>query len=242
MKCSQQSVSLAFIPARGGSVGIPNKNIALLNNLPMICYTIKSALESEISSVVISSDSKEILKISREYVEDRYHDRLCDVIFHHRSGKTSTSTSSIREAILEFIVDNPIDISYLLILQPTSPIRLVSHLNETLGLLGAGDYTSVVSVCEVSQHPREMIRIESDTRSGHFILDHNPDGQRQSYEKVYFINGSIYGYSFNHYLLEPGIVLKKNFFFIMSRVYSVDVDSQIDFDYAEYLMGKNQSL
>jgi CMP-N,N'-diacetyllegionaminic acid synthase len=227
--------TLAFIPARSGSKGIPNKNIKLLSGRPLITYSVESACLSDIDIIVISTDSADIFSIAQLYVKNHFPKRLSSLVWHHRPSNISGDCDVISTAIVHFFSVNLIDnVSDFVILQPTSPIRKESDINLSLEILKSQSYCSVISVCDPLHHPREVLIKKNNSVT--FLLDHHPGEQRQQYEKMHFINGSIYAYKKEYYLKNPQVVYTDSFLLEMDQVHSVDIDSIDDFYYADYLI------
>ena len=138
--------SVAFIPARSGSKGIPQKNIKPLHGKPLVTYTLQSALDSQVDEVVISTDCEKIYSICKNYVATRFPDKLKKLYYHKRPKELSEDTSDIKDAIRHYCIEKQRNEKVkILILQPTSPIRSVSHIDDVLKLLSAG-YESIISV------------------------------------------------------------------------------------------------
>lgn len=115
---------LGFIPAQGGSKGIPKKNLHELNGKPLILYTIKAALESKINRLIVSTDSKEIAEISRRYGAE---------VPFLRPKELAKDTSTIEEALFDVISRLEKNEGYrpelIVLLHPTSPLRQTKHIN-----------------------------------------------------------------------------------------------------------------
>jgi CMP-N,N'-diacetyllegionaminic acid synthase len=226
--------SIAFIPARSGSKGIPNKNIKPLYGKPLIIYTLIAALQSEADTVVVSSDSDETFLICQEYTAEKYPSSMNRLIYHKRPASLATDTSQISGAIKNFFIEWPWNSeSKLCILQPTSPIRCTLHINEMMNMLG-DRYASVISVTEPSQKPQEML--VNVNGKYEWLMGHQGGKQRQQYEKVAYINGSIYCFMLNHYLANEPVVGKGTRFYYMDDVHSIDIDTPMDFLIAECVL------
>jgi len=135
---------LAIIPARGGSKRLPNKNILNLSGKPLIAWSIEAALKSEyIDDIVVTSDSDKILEIARNY----------DVITIKRPYYLASDTANSIDVIKHVIenVDGKYD--YLVLLQPTSPLRNEKHIDEAIELLDIKKADAIISVCEM-EHSR----------------------------------------------------------------------------------------
>ena len=134
---------LAIIPARGGSKRLPRKNVLDLCGKPLIAYTIEAALKSKyIDKVIVSSDDEEILNISSNFGADIIK-RPIDL-----ANDTATTIDAIKHTI-----DNFENYDYIVLLQPTSPLRNEKHIDEAIELLEKKKADAVVSVCEMEHSP-----------------------------------------------------------------------------------------
>src|SRR3989338_6759359 len=215
--------TVVFIPARGGSKGVINKNLRLVNEKPLITYTLKVAILSQTSKVILSSDSEKIHEIAREFVNLECKEHKQKLVHHFRPSELSTDTSLISDVICDYFRNNLIDSNGILVLlQPTSPIRRTIDINNVIARFSDSSINSIVSACLVSQHPKEMFY--QDKKLNFLLLGDSKEQQRQMYNKVYFINGSIYAARLNFYLK------KKKFFDANSSIYFMDTISSVDID------------
>jgi CMP-N,N'-diacetyllegionaminic acid synthase len=233
--------TFAFIPARSGSKGVPGKNIKPLAGLPLIAHTLKIALESAIDYVVVSTDSNKIFEVCQQYVDEHFFGKRDKLIYHHRPEKLSGDSNLIQEAAADFYAKTDLkSLGTIVILQPTSPIRALEDVNALVDMLQSGKAKSAVSVCDPVQHPREMIKKGVD--GNEFILSEKFGEQRQQYEKIYFINGSIYAYSIYDYLNNPGVIYSDTFLYEMSQMKSIDIDTLVDFALVEIIIKNMDSI
>lgn len=227
---------LGIIPARGGSKGVPRKNIKLLGGKPLIAYTIEAALESGLDSVVVSTDDEEIAEIAKEY--------RAEVPFMRPGNLASDTAASMPVAIhalheMERINDTLYDA--VMLLQPTTPFRTSADIDEAIRLIEEKQSDSVISVVDVGgTHPARMKYLKND-----FLIDppfcEAKEGQnRQELEPMYIRNGAIY-------LTRRDVLLKGTYkgnscvALIMPSLRSVNIDTLFDFDYAEWLHTKQNS-
>ena len=125
---------VSVILARGGSKGIPNKNIILIKNKPLIQYSIQASLCSKVDETWVSTDSLSIKKIALD----------CGAQVLDRPSKLSTDTASSDDALLHF--SQHVDFDILVFLQPTSPLILFNDINTGLDLIKQSQYDSLFSV------------------------------------------------------------------------------------------------
>ena len=221
---------LAVIPARGGSKEIPKKNIKLLNGKPLIYWSIKQALLSRsVSRVVVSTDDPEIAEIALEYGADvpfmRPSELSCD---------ESSSYSVVTHALSEVT-----GYQGVLLLQPTSPLRTVGHIDELLKFAKDNDADSVVSVSEVKQHPFLMHYMNESNRLKRVVpLGENSEQilRRQNLPRVFMLNGAMY-YGKSRWILESGSLCGDGSLgYEMDEICSLDIDSVSDWELAENLI------
>jgi len=219
---------LAIIPARGGSKRLPRKNILDLAGKPLIAWSIESALESRyIDKVIVSSDDDEILQISKSFG--------ADII--NRPQELATDISTSFDAI-KHTIDETHPYDYIVLLQPTSPLRSTSHIDEAIETLVDKDADAVISVCEMDHSPLWSNTLPENESMNHFISEEVKNRRSQDLEDYYRLNGAIY-------ICKTDLLLKEETFFIKENIYaykmdrnsSVDIDEKIDFKLAEFFMG-----
>jgi|SaaInlStandDraft_4_1057021.scaffolds.fasta_scaffold48014_2 CMP-N,N'-diacetyllegionaminic acid synthase len=210
---------LAIIPARGGSKGLPRKNILDLEGKPLIAWTIEAALNSKyIDQVVVSTDDQDISDISRKY--------SCEIIKRpvELSGDRITMLPVIRHA-LEFLSIKHDNIMIVL-LQPTSPLRSYIHIDSAISML-TSEWTSVVSVCEAEHTPHKMYNV-IDSKLEDFTSKKWRGVPRQEIETVYRENGAIFVFDSNQVVNNNTLRGDRPRAFIMDTVNSIDIDTSLD--------------
>ena len=222
----QNKTFLAIIPARGGSKRLPRKNIVDLCGKPLIAWSIESGLKSKyIDKVVVSSDDEEILSIASKF--------KLDIIKRPDSLASDTATSF--DAI-KHVLSISKHYDYVLLLQPTSPLRNNTHIDKAIELLGQKNADAIISVCEMDHSPLWSNTLQEDGALDTFLRDDVLDKRSQELEKYYRVNGAIYICKLDKLLKEEGFFLKDNIYaYIMNRASSVDIDEQIDLDFARSL-------
>jgi N-acylneuraminate cytidylyltransferase/CMP-N,N'-diacetyllegionaminic acid synthase len=216
---------LAFIPARGGSKGIPHKNIALLNGKPLIQYTIEAAQESGyIDEIILSSDDAEIIDFARSLGLD---------VAYRRPPELGQDTTSMIDTVMHALdwlkeTTNYVPDSILL-LQPTSPLRRVTDIDNAIKKFIESNSPSLISVHEMIEHPYECIKI---TETGWSFLQKPATHayRRQDYkDKYYYINGAIYLITLRSLVSNKSFVVEgETDFYIMPQLYGTDVDTPFD--------------
>lgn len=218
---------LAIIPARGGSKRLPRKNILDLCGKPLIAWSIKAGLNSKyIDKVVVSSDDDEILNISLNFGAETIK----------RPVELASDTATTFDAI-KHTIDNFEKYDYIVLLQPTSPLRDAKHIDQAIELLETKKADAVVSVCEVDHSPLWSNTLPKDGNMSNFLKDEILNKRSQDLEKYYRLNGAIYICKTEKLLENKGFFLKDNIFaYKMDRESSVDIDEEMDFKIAEVLI------
>ena len=166
---------LAIIPARGGSKRLPRKNVLDLCGKPLIAYTIEAALKSKyIDKVIVSSDDEEILNISSNFGADIIK-RPIDL-----ANDTATTFDTIKHTI-----DNFEKCDYIVLLQPTSPLRNEKHIDEAIELLKEKNADAVVSVCEMEHSPLWSNTLPKDGNMNNFLRYEVLNQRSQDLDKFY---------------------------------------------------------
>ncbi len=225
---------LAVIPARGGSKGVPKKNIKEILNKPLIAYTIEAALQSEIfADVIVSTDSEEIAQVAKRFGANVPFIRPNEI-----SGDEVSSDDVILHA-LSFYKGEEIEFEEVCKLQPTSPLRKAQHLREAYELFHEKNADYLVSVCECEHSPLWSGTIGEDLRLDNFLREEVKRSCRQGLEKYYRLNGAIYMAKTKNFIENKNFFGKNSIGYIMQQIDSVDIDSNLDFAFAELIMGKN---
>ena len=222
---------IAIIPARGGSKGIPRKNIKLLGGKPLIAYSIEEALQSKhINKVIVSTEDKEIAEVSKKYG--------AEIIKRSEElAKDGTPTIDVVFHALDSLEQNKYMYDIIVLLQPTSPLRSTKDIDNSIDLFLSSSCDSVVSVCEATHSPYWCLKVENEYLKPLFG-DEYFRKRRQELETVYMPNGAIY-------VLAPRTLYKhKSFYcdctipYIMPAERSIDIDTKLDFMLAELLIKK----
>lgn len=229
---------LGLITARGGSKGIPGKNIKELAGKPLIAYTIEAAATSGIfNRIICSTDDPAIADVAKKYG--------CDVPFI-RPAELATDTTPhnlvLRHAI-EWLRDNENYVpDSVMILQPTAPLRTAAHIREAAAMFETSGADSVVSVAEIPSHYHPRWQFTIDDKNNLAIFTGEPFSQivrrRQDLPKTYTRNGAIYLLHATR-LLD---VAEENFYgdhvaaYVMKPEESVNIDTMKDWKEAEKLL------
>ncbi|MFY0714768.1 acylneuraminate cytidylyltransferase family protein [Seonamhaeicola sp. NFXS20] len=218
--------TIAIIPARGNSKRLPNKNIKLLGGVPLLVHSINYAKQHDfIEAVYVSTDSEVIKKMALA------NDALVIDRPHELSGDLEPTVTALKHVIetVAYSVEN------VVLLQPTNPLRPKYLLTEAFQIFNE---KACESLFTVSRNHQKLGTINKTI----FKPYNYKIGQRsQDLEPLYFENGLLY-ITKSKYILENEIVTKKAYPLIVNHPFaSVDIDTQNDFEYAEFLLGTSTS-
>lgn len=225
---------LVIIPARGNSKGLPGKNIRPLDGKPLILYTLESAREVfPVDRICVSTDSSEIAEV---VASSGYK------VPFMRPAHLATDTASTRDVILHAINHHRkigTLVSDIVLLQPTSPLRNAAHIRSALKLYDDADCDMVVSVKEASANPYFTL-FEEDGRG--WLKKSKPSvaSRRQDAPSVWEYNGAIYIFSVDLIFERQISEFKRIKKFVMDEYSSVDIDSDLDWVMAEYIVKKQK--
>jgi len=229
---------LGVIPAREGSKRIPGKNIKELCGKPLIQWSIDSGNKSKyIDRLIVSTDSHKIAKISKFCGADVPFIRPANL------AKDSSGSFEVLEHAYKFLHDQGDYYDYIIMLQPTSPLRTDRHIDEAIELLDEKHADGVISLSEIT-HPIEWCGVLPETMEMDKFIDNIIINSRsQQFEKRFCLNGAIYLTSIQRMQSERSHIYgNKMYAYIMEPYDSVDIDNPIDMEIAEFLLLKRQFL
>lgn len=211
---------VALIPARGGSKGLPGKNIRPANGRPLIAWSVDAAhAASCVDRVVLSSDDDAIMQAAR--------DAGCDVPFR-RPAELATDTATSIDVVLHALDALPA-FDLVVLLQPTSPLRTGADIDAACARLVATGAPSCVSVCVVEHSPHWMYRMRDDGVLEP-LLETPPANRRQDLPPVYRLNGAIYVARTDWLRRTRSFVGAGTVAYPMSPERSIDIDTLADFE------------
>ena len=225
---------LAIIPARGGSKGIPRKNIKLLAGKPLIAYSIEAGLKSKyINKVVVSTEDEEIAEISKKYG--------AEVVKRPKElARDESPTIDAIKYTLKFLEFEGYIPDIIILLQPTSPLRTVDDINKAIELFLNNDCESVVSVSECKKSPYWSLKIEDGYIKPILGWDYFLNKRRQDLPKTYYLNGAIYITTVKDLFKYNGFFSQNTDPYIMPEIRSIDIDESIDLKFVEFLLCKEK--
>ena len=207
------SKTLAIITARGGSKGLPRKNV--------LAWTVEAAISAEcVSRVVLSSDDEEIMAAAMA--------AGCDVPFSRPSDLATDTASSID--VLLHALDQLPGFEHVVLLQPTSPLRTAEDIDAAFELMLESGAPSCVSVCEADQSPYWMYKVAADNKLHRLISEVDGAKRRQDLPSIYVLNGAIYIAQIDWLRANKSFVGGQTVAYLMPKERSLDIDTAQDFE------------
>jgi N-acylneuraminate cytidylyltransferase len=220
---------LAIIPARGGSKGIPRKNIRLVAGKPLITHTIEQSLHSKLTDrTIVSTDSETIKSISEQYSAEVI-ERPKDL-----AGDTVSSELVIEHAI-NVLNEGGFNPDIIVFLQCTSPLRRENDIDDAIKLLFNEGYDSVFSV---TKNRHFIWRGDKDHLTALFDYKNRP--RRQDRNPEYIENGSIYVFRREIFKTEKNRICGKRGIYVMPYEYSFEIDEPFDFWLCEQIIKRRE--
>lgn len=218
---------LVVIPARGGSKGVPKKNIKLLGDKPLIAHAIDCAKASKKATrIIVSTDSEEIAGVSKQFGSE--------VIL--RPTDLATDTSNVVTAVEHVYQDLDENFDVIVLLQPTSPLRTGADLDTIISLFE--DNTTIDGVISVipmdDVHPARMYNLGTQNELIPF-LEYGETARRQDLEPVYYRNGCFYAVKTDAFFKEKSFMVANKKAYVMAADWLANIDTPRDFKIAEIL-------
>lgn len=212
---------LALIPARGGSKGLPSKNLLQVNGRPMITWTVDAARAAvSVDSVVLSSEDDAIMAAARA--------RGCEVRFR-RPAELATDVASSIDVVMHALDELP-SFGVVALLQPTSPLRTAADIDAACARLASTGAPACVSVAAVEQSPYWMYRLTDDERLTPIIEAPARATRRQDLPEVYALNGAIYLADVSWLRTSRTFMTPETVAYVMPQERSIDIDTVADFE------------
>ena len=228
----QSTKVLALITARGGSKGLPRKNVLLAGGKPLLAWTVDAAISAEcVDRVVLSSDDHEIMDAARA--------AGCDVPFR-RPAHLATDVATSIDVVLHALDQLP-GYGYVVLLQPTSPLRIAADIDAAFELMLEKGVPSCVSVTEVEQSPYWMYRVTDENRLQRLLPYVEGGTRRQDLPPIYALNGAIYVARIDWLKKTKSFVGDETIAYQMPRERSIDIDTPDDFIAFRSIVEKRQN-
>ncbi len=223
---------LTIIPARGGSKGIKNKNIKKMLNKPLIYWTIKQIKKiNKKSTIIVSTDSKKIRKISLEY------NISVPFIRPKNISKDNSSDYELINHAINFFKKKNIYFKYILLLQPTSPLRTYNDINRSIKYAIKNKIKTLVTFTKIkSEHPNYLFKINKKGLTRYLRKKKSIDTIRQKVDNLYYPDGSIFFSEIKTYLKYKSFYNKYTMPFFLEKWKSIEVDDIEDFKLTEQLL------
>jgi len=220
---------LAVIPARGGSKGVPRKNIRSVGGQPLIAWTIEAALRSSIiDRLILSTDDDEIAKVAKEYG--------CEVPFMRPPELALDHTPGI-DPVLHAVEQLP-GYDYVVLLQPTSPLRQVEDIDGCVSLCVQQASPAAVSVTECDKSPFWMYQLDERHSMKPILEVADSYTRRQELPAIYALNGAVYVAEVRWLQERKTFLTEETIAYVMPKNRSIDLDTELDFEILEYLISK----
>lgn len=234
----KKKVFLAIIPARAGSKRLPDKNLQLIGNKPMVQYTIEAAISSiGKSNIIISSNDKRVIKIAK------MHGLKIPFI---RPNKLSTSKATTASVIVHtlkwykkyygFLPEN------FILLQPSSPLRTADDIKKAIKQFTLSKKKTLVSACVPKQHPKDFLFKNKfgKYKKLKFFEDKNKINKKKQNYEIYFIDGGIYISNIKHFMKTGDVIGKDPDVFLTSSSHGIDIDTPQDLELARIAYKKSK--
>lgn len=223
---------LAVIPARAGSKRLPGKNIKKLSGKPLIQWTIEAALECDlIDETVVSTDDLSIAELSKN------HGASVPFIRPYSLSQDNSTSIDVLIHALDYYKEQGLAFDYIMLLQPTSPLRNASHIYGAVNMLCEKDADAVISVCETEHSPLWANTLDETCNMDFFLRKELKNQRSQDLPKYFRLNGAIYLVDTVRLRAEKTLFITNNIYgYKMDRKSSVDIDEGIDFLLAKSIL------
>ncbi len=219
---------LAIIPARGGSKGVPRKNIRFVAGKPLIAWTIEESRKSEyIDRTILSSDDEEIIAIARQW--------NCDVPFVRPAELAHDHVTGV-EPILHAMATIHEKYDYVVVLQPTSPLRLVEDIDGCIEKCVLQNAPVCVTVTTPDKSPYWMYFLDNQGKLNPVIKQKDNVLLRQQLKSVYSLNGAVYVAKTDWFMKNNKFISEETIAYPMPKIRSIDVDTGLDLKICEILL------
>ena len=227
---------LAIIPSRKGSTRAPGKNMKIIGGKPLICYTIEEALKSNlISNIVLINDILETEELAKKFNIERIEEP-------ERLAKNGIPALDVVRYVLDYLTkterEKP---DFIIYLQPTSPLRTHTQIDEALNLLIDSNSDSIVSVGEIKERPEWMFKFKEKNKlekySEKFSTGHYEN------EKLFLLNGAIFAFKTECVEKFKKVLYEMNpIGYPMDKISSLDIDTNLDMAMVENILDKKNKI
>lgn len=223
---------VAIVTARGGSKGLPGKNLAPLGGLPLVAHSLRAGLDCPaVSRVVLTTDDPAIAAVGREW----------GVTVVDRPAALATDSARSQDAVrhaLDVLAAAGEDFDLLALLQPTSPLRSAAHLSACVAAFQASDAACAISVSEETHPPHKAFTLDRDGWLAPLFGVEALSAARQTLPRTYRQNGAIYLIGCEAFRAADSFFIPPALPFLMSPEDSVDIDAALDMEWARFLLAR----
>ena len=224
---------LAVIPARGGSKGVPRKNIRLAGGKPLIAWIIDAAKQSRyIDRLIMSSDDEQIIQVAKQYG--------CEVPFV-RPQELAQDDSTASDVVLHALKEVP-GYDYVMLLQPTSPLTRTRDIDGCMEFCINANADSAVSVTQPDKNPYWMFHMDQDNRLTPVFGEKYLNRPRQKLPSVFIPTGAIYMAKINWFLKNRSFYSDLTLGFFIPQDFSLDIDAEKDLRIFDFLVESRYSV
>ena len=229
-------IVLGLIPARGGSKGIPGKNIRLINNKPLIAYSIECGLLSpSIDRLILSTDNETIAEVAKKYGAEVPFLRPSEL-----ATDDAPTMPVIEHAIIKCETYFQKMISFIVLLEPTAPLRILEDIENAINLFQENDCDAVLSAHPTRANPYfKLISINNHFYEP-FISAGEQHTRRQDAPIVFELNPAVWVYSRKAVMEEKSRIPKRSIVYQVPAERSLDIDTENDLQYLEFLLQKRK--
>jgi CMP-N,N'-diacetyllegionaminic acid synthase len=221
---------IAVIPARGGSKGLPGKNLRLLGGRPLLAWSVTRAHEAAtINRSILSSDDEEIIAAAESIG--------CET--QRRPADLATDEATTLD-VIRYVMQCVPRHEFVVVLQPTSPLRRTEDIDGAVRLCRERNVHSVVSVCLADKSPEWMYTVNIDGAMTPVLSSPASASRRQDLLPVYVLNGAIYVARWSWLEQGNGLVTEGTLAYPMPKECSIDIDTALDLAIAEFTMNHEE--
>jgi CMP-N,N'-diacetyllegionaminic acid synthase len=230
----KQPKVLGVIIARGGSKGLPRKNIRLLAGKPLIAYTIEAAQKARrLDRCVLSTEDEEIAEVARQWGADVPFMRPPEL------ARDDTLVFPVLRHAMRWLEEHEGYVpDYVLCLQPTTPLRTAEDIDQSIEIAIEEDADAVVGYTPAKQYPHWMKRITEDGRLVEFLPMDPAYRRRQGLPPLYHVSGSIYLAKRSLLLTEDTFYTDKTYAYVVPTERHIDIDTAMDLRVAELMLSE----
>ncbi|WP_135081516.1 acylneuraminate cytidylyltransferase family protein [Terasakiella sp. SH-1] len=220
---------LAVITARGGSKGLPGKNIRNLAGKPLIAWSIEQAQNSKIiDHCIISTDCPDIAHVAKQWEGN------IPFMRPKQLGTDEATTMDVLHHVMSNVYEH---YDYIVLLQPTSPLRTFDDIDGCIRKCIDTNTPACVSVCKVDKSPMWMFRMNNDKGElSPFSSGENIPSRRQDTEQLWSLNGAVYVAQWEWLKNNDSFISNKTVGYAMTSAHSIDIDTELDFKIVESLI------